>query len=584
MNNPPMVDAAVARAGETGDEHEEQFRSLVLNIPGAVYRRLYAEPRNMVFISDYIEVLTGYPACEFTEANRRSFESVICVEDRTRVNELVKEELRREGSFSVEYRLADATGYYRWVAEQGRTVAGPDNQPLYVDGVIFDLSTHKEAERGAAQGRHRLGHDALTCLPDRTLIRDRLEQILLRSQRDHQLVAALLVDLDNFASVNEKLGQDAGDELLKAVACRLTGVLRGRHTIGRPSGDEFAIVTDGLSLSGGPELLAERLLDALREPFHIEGFDNIPVSITASIGIATNERDEPDDLLRDAAVALCQAKAGGRNCHVRFKPAMKTAAMERLELETDLREALQENQFFLVYQPVFELDSVGVWGVEAYLRWRHPVRGVVDPEYFGPVLESTEMVVPVGSWVLKQACRQAVAWHRLGHNLMMSVNVSTRQLEANDFVERLEQMLAAASLEPTSLILDVAETKLVDATEAVKRRLRELRSLGILIAADGFGTCSSPDHLHDLPITALKLDESFVAAMADSPDAIESIHHLLELCRKLGIETFAKGIEQGWQLATLQKEQCRFGQGSFFSHPIPAEALEAILSLEPLFS
>ena len=200
------------------------------------------------------------------------------------------------------------------------------------------------------------------------------------------------------------------------------------------------------------------------------------------------------------------------------------------------------------------------------------------------MLESTEMVVPVGSWVLKQACRQAVAWHRLGHNLMMSVNVSTRQLEADDFVERLEQMLAAASLEPTSLIIDVAETKLVDATEAVQapptraqvpwhpHRRRRLRHL--LIAGP-------PSRL---PITALKLDESFVAAMADSPDAIESIHHLLELCRKLGIETFAKGIEQGWQLATLQKEQCRFGQGSFFSHPIPAEALEAILSLEPLFS
>ena len=175
---------------------------------------------------------------------------------------------------------------------------------------------------------------------------------------------------------------------MKAVACRLAGVLRACDTIGRPSGDEFAILADGLSLSGGPELLAERLLDALREPFCIEGFDNIPVSITASIGIATNERDEPDDLLRDAAVALCQAKARGRNCHVRFKPAMKTAAVERLELETDLREALQENQFFLVYQPVFELDSAGVWGVEAYLRWRHPVRGVVDPEYFGPVLEA----------------------------------------------------------------------------------------------------------------------------------------------------------------------------------------------------
>ena len=579
-----MVDAAAGGAEEAEHESAEKFRSLVLNIPGVVYRRLYSEPRTMLFISDHIEVLTGYPAIEFTETNGRSFDSVISLEDRTRVSELVREELRREGSFSVEYRLADATGYYRWVAEQGRTVAGPDGRPRFVDGVIFDLSAHKEAERGAAQGRHRLGHDALTCLPDRTLIRDRLEQILLRAQRDHQLVAALIVDLDNFRSINDRFGQDAGDELLKAVASRLAGVLRACDTIGRPSGDEFAILADGLSLSGGPELLAERLLDALREPFRIEGFDNIPVSITASIGIATNERDEPDDLLRDATVALCQAKARGRNCHVRFKPAMKTAAMERLELETDLREALQENQFFLVYQPVFELDSVGVWGVEAYLRWRHPVRGVVDPEYFKPVLEDTEMVVPVGSWVLKQACRQAVAWHRLGHNLMMSVNISASQLETEDFVDQLEQILSAASLEPTQLIIDVQERSFANVSEAAKRRLRELKSLGTLVAADGFGIFSSPDGLDRLPIGAIKFDESFVAALSDSPDAIGSIHTLLEHCRNLGIETFAEGIEQGWQLAILQKEQCRFGQGSFFSHPIPAEALEAILSLEPMFS
>jgi len=322
----------------------------------------------------------------------------------------------------------------------------------------------------------------------------------------------------------------------------------------------------------------------LKEPFCVDGFEQIPISITASIGIATNEGDEPDDLLRDAAIALCQAKAQGRNCHVRFKPTMKTAAMERLELETDLREALQENQFFLVYQPVFELDSVGVWGVEAFLRWRHPVRGIVDPACFTAVLEDTEMVVPVGSWVLKQACRQAVAWHRLGHDLTMSINVSTRQLEAESFVEDLQELLAAAALEPASLVIDVAEPSLLSATASVTRHLLELKQSGVLVAADGFGIDSSPATLHSLPIGALKIDRSFVAAMADSPDAIASIQALLNLCHTLGIDTFAEGIDQGWQLATLQKEQCRFGQGSLFSHPIAAEALEAILSLEPLFS
>jgi diguanylate cyclase (GGDEF)-like protein/PAS domain S-box-containing protein len=581
-----MFDAEAEACAVAELESAEQFRSLVANIPGAVYRRQYAEPWTMIFISDHIEVLTGYPAADFTKDAKRSFESIICVEDRDHVSAVIREDLRREGSFSVEYRLADASGYYRWVAEHGRTVAGQDGRPVFIDGVIFDLSAHKEAEQlqGAAQARHRLGHDSLTCLPDRALIRDRLQQILLRAQRDDDLVAAFIVDLDNFRSINERLGQEAGDELLKAVAGRLMGVLRACDTIGRPSGDEFAILADGLSLSGGPELLAERLRDALKEPFRIEGFDDIPLSVTASIGIATNEGDEPDDLLRDAAIALCQAKAQGRNCQVRFKPTMKTAAMERLELETDLRGALQENQFFLVYQPVFELDSIGVWGVEAFLRWRHPVRGIVDPEYFTPVLEDTEMIVPVGSWVLKQACRQAVAWHRLGHDLVISINVSGRQLEVDGFVDQLRDTLSAATLEPASLIIDVAESTLAKATRPVESRLAELKQAGVLVAADGFKPASSSADLHRLPIGAVKIDRSFVAAMADSPTAIESIDALLALCRQLGIETFAEGIEQGWQLATLQKEQCRFGQGSLFSHPIAPEALEAILSLEPLFS
>jgi len=577
---------AVAAVAEKGGE--AQFRSLVLNIPGALYRRELHEPWAMVFMSDYIEALTGYPATDFTGEDMRLLSSLVCVEDRRRVAEEIRDGLRREGSFSIEYRLVDATGSYRSVAEHGRKVTSPEGVPLWIDGVILDLPPRKDLGQAwglsrAAEG-HRLGHDALTCLPDRTLLRDRLQQILLRSQRDHQLIAALLVDLDDFRSVNESLGQEAGDELLKAVAGRLTGVLRACDTIGRPGGDEFAILADGLSLSGGPELLAERLLDSLKEPFRVEGFDDIPLSVTASIGIATNEGDEPDDLLRDAAIALCQAKIQGRNRHVRFESAMRTAAMERLELETDLREALQENQFFLVYEPIFELDSVGVWGVEAFLRWRHPVRGVVDPEYFLPVLEDSGMILSVGSWVLKQACRQAVAWHRLGHDLIMAINVSSRELESEGFVAQLQSLLSSTALEPASLVIDVAETSLSGAADRLVPRMRELRNLGVLVALDGYGPTSSPSQLDRLPIGALKIDRSLVAAMSDSAEAIGCLHKLVNTCRRLGIDTFAEGIEQGWQLATLQKEQCRFGQGSLFSHPIPPEALEAILALEPLFS
>ncbi len=572
-----------ARVVERGNE--EQFRSLIVNIPGAVYRRECVEPWTMRFISDHIEVLTGYPASEFIGEKVRSFESIICPDDREHVSGVVREARSRGGSFSLEYRLIHADGSSRWVAEHGRGVADSGGRPLWIDGVILDLSAQRETEqlgeRAESPRGHLSGHDILTCLPNRTLIRDRLQQMLLRSQRDHFLIAAFVIDLDDFRSVNDSLGQRAGDELLKAVAARFASVLRSSDTVGRPGGDEFAILAEGLSLSAGPELLAERLLEAMREPFRVEGFVDIPVSITASIGIATNDGDEPDDLLRDAAIALCQAKARGRNCHVLFKPEMKTAAMERLELEADLREALPENQLFLLYQPIFELDSVGVCGVEALLRWRHPVRGIVDPESFMPVLEETGMIVPVGSWLLKQACRRAAAWHRLGHHLTMSVNISTRQLEAEDLVDQVRAALSATALEPRSLIVNVAEQSLLDDMETMVRRLRELKELGVLVAVDDLGAgYSALARLGQVPIDALKIDRSFVAAMGDSPAAINSIHTLVQLGRTLGIETLAEGIEQGWQLASLRDEHCKFGQGSLFSQPIAPEALEAILSLE----
>jgi EAL domain-containing protein (putative c-di-GMP-specific phosphodiesterase class I) len=308
-----------------------------------------------------------------------------------------------------------------------------------------------------------------------------------------------------------------------------------------------------------------------------------PISLTASIGIATNDGDEPDDLLRDAAIALCQAKALGRNCHVRFKPEMKTAAMDRLELEADLREALQENQFFLLYQPIFELDNVAVCGVEALLRWRHPVRGIVDPESFMPVLEETGLIAPVGSWLLRQACRRAAAWHRLGHHLTMTINVSPRQLEAGDFVDLVQSALSATGLEPRSLIINVAEQSLNKDVETMLGRLRELKALGVLVAVDDLGAgYSAIARLREVPVDALKIDRSFVAAMGSSKEATSSIHTLVQLGRTLGFETLAEGIEQGWQLAGLQDEHCTFGQGSLFSQPIAPEALEAILTLEPV--
>ena len=302
--------------------------------------------------------------------------------------------------------------------------------------------------------------------------------------------------------------------------------------------------------------------------------------------MATNDREGPYDLLHDADIALYQAKGRGKNCYVQFLPEMKSVAMDRLELlEIDLRTALEQKQFFLLYQPVFDLDSVNVCGVEALLRWRHPSRGIVGPDEFIPMLEETGMILPVGLWVLTQACRQAAAWHRLGHHLTMSVNVSMRQLETDEFIEQVLETLVTTGLEPKSLIIEISETSLMQDTDSTIRQLNKLKKLGVLVAVDDFGTgYSSLAYLRQFPVDALKIDRSFIAAMADSPESAGFIRTLVQLGRTLGLETLAEGIEQGWQLESLQNEQCEFGQGFLFSQPIAPEALEALLSLEALLA
>jgi len=570
-------------------ERDSRFSSLVADIPGVVYRCECSEPRTMHFISDHVEVLTGYPPGEFIQEKARPFRSLVVPEDRELVNRVINEALSQGGSYSLEYRIAHADGSPKWVAEHGRVVVGRDGRPLWIDGVIIESSRQNGAQQDRDHAAVRLlrhvGRDVLTGLPDRTLVHDRTEQMLLRSQRSHETVGAFVIDLDNFKMVNDILGREAGDEVLRSVAARLATVLRASDTLGRFGGDEFVVLAEGVTLSGGSELLAERLMEVLRKPFYIDGFEDIPLSISASIGIATNDRDEPHDLLRDADIALCQAKARGKNRFVPFTPDMKSVAMERLELEVDLGAALEQSEFFLLYQPIFDLDNVSVCGVEALLRWRHTARGIVYPEAFIPTLEETGLIAPVGLWVLQQACRQAAAWHRLGHHLTMSVNVSMRQLETDEFVDHVRETLAVLALEPKSLIMDVAEASLMRNTNATIQRLRKLKDLGVLIAVDDFGTCgSSLAFLRQLPVDALKIDRALIASLTSAPESLTLIRGLLKLGHTLGLETLAEGIEQGWQLESLRNERCEFGQGFLFSQPIAPEALEAILSLEALLA
>jgi diguanylate cyclase (GGDEF)-like protein len=418
-------------------------------------------------------------------------------------------------------------------------------------------------------------HDALTGLPNRTLILDRVEQMLARSARSQTPVAALFIDLDNFKSINDTLGHPVGDELLRAVAARLQGVVRNADAVGRLGGDEFIVISEEVSLAAGPELIAERLLEALKHPFKLGVDEETRLTVTASIGIAAGEQTSAEELLRDADIAMYRAKWDGKNRYTVFDTDMQDTLQARMELEMDLREALEREEFFLVYQPTFDLSDMSPNGVEALIRWNHPVRGLVQPDAFIPLLEETGLIVEIGKWVLEEACRQGAAWRAAGHNMDMAVNVSGRQLDTDQLVADIEEALSDSGLPPTALTIEITETTLMRNAEETARRLTTIKQLGVRIAIDDFGTgYSSLAHLQRFPVDALKIDRSFIAGMRENKEGETLIHTLVQLGKALAIETFAEGIEEQHELSLLRDENCDSGQGFLFACPLDVAATE----------
>jgi diguanylate cyclase (GGDEF)-like protein len=445
----------------------------------------------------------------------------------------------------------------------------------------FYESERKHADEELTRRQEELAflatHDALTGLPNRTLILDRVEQMLVRSRRNQTPVAALFVDLDNFKSINDTLGHKAGDELLGAVTSRLKGVVRETDALGRLGGDEFVVVAEELSLAAGPELIAERLLEALSEPFKLAGGDT-RLTVTASVGIAMGDRTSADELLRDADIAMYRAKWDGKNRYVVFESGMQDAIQSRMELEMDLREAVEKDEFFLVYQPTFDLRDMSPNGVEALIRWQHPRRGVVQPNDFIPLLEETGLITQVGKWVLEVASRQGAIWREAGHPISMAVNVSGRQLDTDEFITDVRDALAESGLDAGALTLEITETTLMRNAEETARRLTAIKQLGVRIAIDDFGTgYSSLAHLQRFPVDALKIDRSFISRLTNNPEGETLLHTLVQLGKDLSIQTLAEGIEQQQELSLLQNEQCDSGQGFLYARPLDVDAAGTFL-------
>ena len=436
---------------------------------------------------------------------------------------------------------------------------------------------HEELTRRQEELAFLATHDALTGLPNRTLILDRVEQMLVRARHSQTPVAALFIDLDNFKTINDTLGHGAGDELLRAVAARLDGVVRDIDALGRLGGDEFVIVAEGMSLAAGPEMIAERLLETLKQPFELQGVDN-RLTVTASVGIAAGDRVSAEELLRDADIAMYRAKWDGKNRYIVFESGMQDAIQSRMELEIDLRGAFENDEFFLVYQPTFDLRDMTPTGMEALIRWRSPVRGIVQPDDFIPLLEETGLIVEVGAWVLREACCQGVVWHESGYDVGIAVNVAARQLDTDEFVTEVRDALAQSGLDPSALTIEITETTLMDNADETARRLVAIKELGVRIAIDDFGTgYSSLAYLQRFPVDALKIDRSFISRMSEDSEGETLIRTLVQLGKSLSIETLAEGIEQSRELSLLQEEHCDSGQGFLFARPLDVADCEPFL-------
>ena len=421
-------------------------------------------------------------------------------------------------------------------------------------------------------------HDPLTGLPNRTLILDRGEQMLGRARRQQTPVAALLIDLDNFTGINDTLGHAAGDELLQVIAARLDGVVRDIDALGRIGGDEFVVLAEDVTAGAGAGLIAERLMEALKAPFTLGGGEHDGLTVTASIGVATGERASVEDFLRDADIAMHRAK-DGRNRYVVFESDMQDVVQTRMELDMDLRGALERNEFFLLYQPTFDLRGMVPTGVEALLRWKRQSQGVVQPNDFIPLLEETGLIVEVGRWVLAEACGQAARWRDGGHAIGMAVNVSARQLETDQFIADVRDAISGGDIEADTLTLEITETTLMRNPDEIARRLCAIKDLGVRVAIDDFGTgYSSLAHLQRFPVDALKIDRSFTSQLAKNPEGETLLRTLVQLGKALSIETLAEGIELEHQLTLLREEDCDSGQGFLFARPLTAAAAEEFLT------
>ena len=563
---------AVLRASEDRVRAaEERFRALVEQLPLVVYVDAIDDESSNIYSSPQVEALLGYSLAEWKQ-DRDLFVRILHPEDRQRVLDAHRGAHEGDG-LSLEYRLIARDGRVVWVHDEARTIPGPFGTPVALQGYLLDITARREAEERL---RHQAYHDHLTGLPNRALFKERVEEAIARSGSGGPGVAVLILDIDDFKAVNDRFGHMDADAVLQDLGSRLRVALPPTVTVARIGGDEFAALVESDEPAADAEKAAQAVCEALRAPTQMAG---VEIFVTASIGLAIG--DDVDRLFRQADLAMYRAKAGGKAQSVVYDRSLDDDVGERLSLLGELRRARIDREFVLHYQPVVDLRTAAVVGAEALLRWQHPSRGIVPPGEFVPIAEESGLIVPLGRWVLQEACRQLALWRAsepAARSMHVSVNVSARQLQAPGFVDDVRAALGQADLEPQALVLEITEASVVHDPESSAQMLAAVRSMGVGLVLDDFGTgYSSLAMLDALPFDGMKLDRTSVMRIGTSGGAVPLVQAIVDLGRALGLSLVAEGIENEHQLAELRRLGVREGQGFRFARPLPASGFEELL-------
>jgi len=557
------------RMTESLRQQEQLLTSIAGNISDGIYRS--TPDRGMVYANEALARMFGYrDAAEFiAHAGPGLYANPRRREELTRL-------LEEQGHYrneEVEFQRRDGNRFYG--VNSANTVKDAGGSPLYFDGVISDITERKRAEQQVYQLAH---YDSLTGLPNRTLLRDRLGQAMNDARRREARVAVLFLDLDRFKTVNDSLGHETGDRLLKAVAMRLRDLMRDSDTISRQGGDEFLLILRDVTDPAGAARVAGKVLDAVARPYVVGEYE---LHITPSIGISIFPDDaaDLDELIRNADAAMYHAKENGRSNFQFFTPEMNTRAYERLSLESRLRQAIEREEFTLHYQPQVDLRSGVVMGLEALLRWSRPGQQDLSPAVFVPVLESSGLIGQVGEWVLREACRQNKAWQQAGlPKLPVAVNLSAIQFNRRNMADSISAILQETGLEPRYLELEFTESAVMQDTREIGGIIRRLDELGVQLALDDFGTgYSSLSYLKRFHLDKIKIDQSFVRDISDDADDAAITTAIIGMARNLKVAVVAEGVETRTQCDFLKSHGCDGMQGYYFCRPVTAEELAALL-------